>query len=420
MQKSLEYNTKAYETYLQIIDGPSVVKGWLLYSIGLLHNHFGNHQEWKEYIYKSIANDTALFGQDHPELAKSYSSLTSYFIDKGMSDSALYYLEKSEEIERNALNEDHRVIVSLYVQHARIFRLDGNYVRALEYYQQALGTLQKNEDKRGYQERSLYLNMGSLYKSLGDYRSAEKVLLNLLDLEGKVHPTNMATNYYYLGDIQRLLGNYDQSDNYFRRAFKINDQYQSPDYHRKINHFLGYGILLDSLKKHNKAEQYYVVAVRIAEHKYGLHHLSTAQSLKITGDHYSLTGEHDKALAYYQKSIFSMVPDYDTVGFAFNPPPEQINNNLFYLGLLKSKATVLKDLAGSAKDSGERMQKMKAEYSSYLTSISIIDQLRNSYLGDRSKLYLSENERDTYEKCVESAYQCYELSSDPEYLKQAF
>jgi CHAT domain-containing protein len=80
----------------------------------------------------------------------------------------------------------------------------------------------------------------------------------------------------------------------------------------------------------------------------------------------------------------------------------------------------LKDLAGMAADSGERMQKMKAVYLSYQTSISIIDQLRNSYLGDRSKLYLSENERGTYENCVESAYLCYELSADPEYLKQAF
>ncbi|MFC2081532.1 CHAT domain-containing protein, partial [Bacteroidota bacterium] len=39
---------------------------------------------------------------------------------------------------------------------------------------------------------------------------------------------------------------------------------------------------------------------------------------------------------------------------------------------------------------------------------------------DESKLYLSENERDTYEKGVKTAFRCYELTPDPEYLKQAF
>jgi len=420
MQKSLEYNLKAYESYEQIMEGPSVVKGWLLYSLGLLYNHFGNQQKWKETIYESIRNDTALFGQDHPELAQYYSSLVSYFIDNGMSDSALYYLEKAEVIAGKAINENHRVIVSLYVQHARIFRLQGDYDRALEYFQQALGILKKNSGTGSFEERKLYLNMGNFYKSWGDYRSAEKVLHRLLEFEGRVHPTIMAAYYSYLADIQRLLGNYTQSEKYFRMVFEINDQYLSPDYHTRVNDFIGYGILLDSLRKYSKAEHFYLKALSIAENNYGFHHLKTSRSLKSMGDHYSLNGEHDKALACYQRCIFSLVPDYDTTGYVFNPLPDQVTDDLFYLGLLKSKASVLKDLAWLAADSVERKQNMMAVYSSYQTSINIIDQLRNSYLSDRSKLYLSENERGTYEKCVESAYQCYELSSEPEYLEQAF
>jgi CHAT domain-containing protein/tetratricopeptide (TPR) repeat protein len=420
LQKSQDYYIKAYNTYEQIAAGPSAEKGWLLYNIGLLYSKLGNHQEWKEYISKSIANNIAYFGPDYPDLARSYNSLSGYFIENGMSDSALYYLEKSEEVERNAFGEEHGGLVSLYIQRARIFRLEGNYDRALEYYQQAFGILQKNKDTKGYEGRILYLNMGSLYKSLGDYVSAEKVLLNLLDFDGTVHPTNMATYYYYLADIQRLLGNYTQSERYFRTVFEINDQFLAPDYHLKVYDYLGYGILLDSLKMFNKADQYYLEAIRIAQSNFGMHNLSVVMPLKSTGDHFYLTGEHDKALAYYQQCIFSMVPDYDVAGYANNPSHEQINDNLVYLSLLKSKASVLKDLSATASDPEGRKKKMAAVFSSYQTSISIIDQLRNSYLSDRSKLYLSENERDTYEKCVESAYQCYELSSDPEYLNQAF
>ena len=420
LQKAQEYLMRAYNTYRQIAAEPSAEIGRLLYNIGLLYSRQGNYQDSKEYISKTLANNIAYLGPDHPDLARSYSVLSGYFIENGMSDSARHYLEKSEEIERKAFGEDPGGLVIIYIQRARIFQLEGDYERALEYFQQAFRILQKNENTKGQQGRSLYLNMGSLYKSIGDYVSAEKVLLNLLDLEGRVHPTHMADYYYYLADIQRLLGDYTQSQEYFRKVFEINDQYLSTDYHRKVYDFLGYGILLDSLKMYYKAEQYYVEAVRIAEHNYGFHHLRTARLLKSTGDHFYLTGEYNEALTYYQRCIFSMVLDYDIAGFANNPPPGQINDNLFYLSLLKSKASVLNDLAGAAPDPGDRNQKMAAVFSTYQTSVSVIDQLRNSYLSDRSKLYLSENERDTYEKCVESAYQCYELSSDPEYLNQAF
>ncbi len=420
LQQARAYYLEAYNTYQQVAEGPSAEMGWLLYNIGVLQGQLGNHREWKEYISKSIENNILLVGPNHPDLAMSYNSLSGYFIENGMSDSALFYLEKCEEIERNAFGEDHGGLVEIYIQRARIFRLEGNYDRALDYYQQALGNLQKNEATKGYLERILYLNMGSLYKSLGEYRTAERVLLHLLDFEGTVHPTNMATYYYYLADINRLTGNYEQSDKYFMKVFKINDMYLSPDYHRRIDALLGYGILLDSMKQYHKAGQYFSEAVRIAQNNFGSHSLKMAKTLKSTGDHLYLTREFDKALNYYQQSIFSMVPDYEVDGFAYNPPPEQINDHLFYISLLKSKASVLNYLAGRSQDMGDKKHMMSAVFSSYQTSLSIIDMLRNTYLSDRSKMFLSENERETYENCMEAAYQCYLLTSDPEYLNQAY
>lgn len=411
---------KAYETYQQIEPGPSEKKGVLLYNLGLVYQRQGKIPDWKECIKSSIANNKALYGTGSPNLARSYSSLSSFFIENGMSDSALFYLVISEDIVKSAFGEESSELASIYIQRGRIFRLVGDYDRAMEYYQQALGILQDNKNTTGYQGRSLYENMGNFYKSMGDYVSSEEVLLNLLDFEGMVHPTIMAGYYSNLADVERLLGNYTESEKYFRMVFEITGQYLSPDYHSKVYDLLGYGILLDSLGMFIRASPYFLDAVRIAEHSYGLHHLQTARVLKSTGDHFCLTGEFENALVYYQRCISSMDPDYDVTGYGHNPAVEKINNNLFYLDLLKSKALVLKELAGKATDPGEGMQKMQAVFFSYQTSIHIIDQLRNSYLSDRSKLYLSENERDTYENCVESAFHCYELSADPEYLKQAF
>ena len=77
-------------------------------------------------------------------------------------------------------------------------------------------------------------------------------------------------------------------------------------------------------------------------------------------------------------------------------------------------------LAGTSISPEQKGISQNAAFSTYVTSVQVIELLRTSYLNDESKLYLSGNERSTYEKCVETAYQCFELTSDPEYLKHAF
>ena len=420
LQKALEYYTESYQTYMQITNGPSPEKGWLLFNIGLLHNNKGNYHEAREYISRSITNNLACFGPDYPELARSYNSLATVYIENGMSDSALSCLERCEEIQRNTLGEYHKDLIALYIQHARIFRLEGNYARALEYYKQAQKILMENNSIKGYQGRKLMLNMANLYKAMMDYKSAEAILLNLTDLKEKVHPTSMATYYYNLADINRLLGDYNRSECYFKKVFEIRDEYLAQDDYTRGFDYLAYGMLLDSLGMYERAEGYFHRAIKIIQQKYGFHHLVTARFLKSTGDHFQLSADPRKALNYYQQSINAMDPDYDVAGLGANPPLGRINDNLFYLGLLKNKAQVLNDLAETTQDHLKKTSLLKGSLNTYLTSNNIIDLLRNSYLGERSKMYLSENERDTYEKCVETAYRCYELTTDPEYLNQAF
>ncbi len=203
-RKALEYSLKAYQMLQQIGEGPTVDKGRLLFNIGLAYEKLDNLQKWLEYTHMGIENNLELFGPDYPDLAHSYSSLSSYYIDMGMSDSALFYLEKSEALVRMDPENNHRDLVKLYIQRARIFRLEGNYHTALEYYQQALRIMEGKGDTIGNLARSLYLNLGSVYKSLGEYHQSEEQLLHLLNAGSAVSQTTTADHYYYLADINRF------------------------------------------------------------------------------------------------------------------------------------------------------------------------------------------------------------------------
>ncbi len=420
LPKARDHYIKAYDRYQQMDTGSSAQLGWLLYNIALLHHRLGNGQDFREYLSRYKAYIMETYGPDHPDMSNYYSSLASYFIDFGMSDSARLSLEKSEEILMNDLEANHRGLVTLYIQHARIYTLEGDYHRALEYSRRALEKLQQKGDTRGFHGRSLFLNMGILYNSLGEYESAKETLLHLLDVKDLVHPTTMATYYYHIADNEIMLGDYDESEKYFRKVFEIRDQYLPQDYYSRATDQLGYGILLDSLGMSGMADEYFQKALRIIEQNFGFFHLRTARMLKSTGDHYQLAGEHEKALEHYQRSIQSMVPEYEINMYSQNPAPRRIHDNLFYLRLLKRKASVLMALAGKAKDREEMQQRMTGVYSAYQTSIRLIDQLRASYLRDESKLYLSYNERDTYEKFIKTAYHCYALTLNREYLEEAF
>jgi CHAT domain-containing protein len=418
--RALDYYLEAYQMFQQIGDGPTEEKGRLLFNIGLAYERLGNQQKWLEYTHMGIDNNLGLFGPDYPDLAQSYSSLSSFFIENGMSDSALYYLKKSEALVRMDPGDNHRELVKGYIQRARIFRLEGNYHTALEYYQQALRLMERKGDTVGNLATSLYLNLGSVYKSLGEYQQAEKQLLHLLNAGSVVSQTTMAIQYYYLADINRLLGHFDRSEYYFRKVFAIRDRLLPRDHYLRSYDQLGYGILLDSLGSFGQANKFYLRAVEVAKANYGMHNIQTARVLKSTGDHYLLAGEPDRALDHYQQSLLAMVPDYDVADIVHNPPPEQISDNLFYLSLLKSKAMVLKEMAYTSQDTSTELIIMEGAFKACQTSLRIIDQLRASYMSDMSKLYLSENERSTYEEGVASAFRCYEISSDQNYLDQAF
>jgi CHAT domain-containing protein len=419
-QKALEYSLEAYQIHQQIEEGATVDKGRLLFNIGLTYERLGNQQKWLEYTYMGIDNNLELIDPDYSDLAQSYSSLTSFFIANGMSDSAQYYLEKSEALVRMDPGDNHRELVKLYIQRARIFLLEGNYHTALDYYQQALRIMERKGDTIGNLAGSLYVNLGNGYKSLGEYQQAEKQYLHLLNAGSTVSQTTMADHYFYLADINCLLGNYNRSESYFRKVFVIRESHLPRDHYLRSYDQLGYGILLDSLGSFGQANQYYLRALEITKSNFGEHNMQTARVLKITGDHYFLAGDLDQALDYFQQSVLAMVPDYDVADITYNPPPEKVSNNLFYLSLLKSKALVLKDKAYASLETTAELFLMEGVFDAYQVSLRIIDQLRTSYLSDLNKLYLTGNERSTYEECVASAYRCYELSADQDYLNQAF
>ncbi len=420
MDNSEDNYRKALDIRMENSLEPSAEKGNLLFNLGLVYSRRNDQQKWAEYIMQGINNQVLLFGPDYPVLSGYYNALSSYYITAGRLDSARHYLDRAEGIMRKAFGDDYHELSRIYINRARIYRYEGDYRTSLEYYMQALRMLESQEIPRKSLEYSAYLNMASLYYAQGDYETSREYLLKLLDAEGRVHPTQMAGYYSSLGSIHIDLGRYREARDYFGKAFGIKDRYLPPDHYSLVYDYRVYGSLMDSLGRHALAEEYFNKALEIALKHYGSSHISTARANLALGDHYARAGNYSLALRHYQDAIRNLVPDYNTENPGENPDPDTVTNLLFYVRILKQKGRALESMAQRAGSAGEQEAFTRHAFRAYNTSVRVIGKMRNSYLTDESRLYLSQYERSTHEKGVRLAYRCYRLSSDAGFLAEAF
>ncbi len=411
---------KAYDTYREITNEPTIEKGLILYNMGLIYSLTERQEKWMEYTQMSIENNILLFGPDFPELGLMYASLASYYIASGRLDSANLYLDKAESIMINAYGNDYFDLSRIYVNRARINKYSGNYKASLENYLQALSINENQDVPNQSLENITYLNISHLYKELGEYQTAFNYLIRILETKSEVHPTRMALYFSYLADILIYLGKYEEAEEYLQEAIQIKTEYYERDFHRLAYDYQRYGVLLDSIQKFPEASEKYQLALSYIRKLHGENNIRTAKMYLSLGDHSLLVKNYEAALGNYQRSLHSLAPEYDLLALDQNPEPKKISDLMFYLRLLKKKAITLENLANMPVTFQDTNEYLKAAFMTYDFSIQVTEILRNSYLNDESKLYLSENERKTYEEGVRMAFACNEVYSDPAYLKHAF
>ncbi|MCK4750313.1 MAG: tetratricopeptide repeat protein, partial [Bacteroidales bacterium] len=262
----------------------------------------------------------------------------------------------------------------------------------------------------------IYINTALLHRQLREYEMAQEYFNKILYAEGRIHPARMAVFYQYNAINQTSLGNFKFAEGYFEKVFQMREANFPKDNFGWALLYRTYGELLDSLGRFEEADQYFLEAVGVTRDHSGTFNYSTANYLKSAGDHFLRAGDAENALKYYQESLQSLDPGYKKKNPAVNPDPDIVQDHLFLLGLLKQKAATLEILA--RQDGGNVY--LPAAFQAYRLSIQLTGQLRNSYLNDQSKLYLSENERETYEDMVRCAYELYQKSNDRYYLDEAF
>ncbi len=117
-------------------------------------------------------------------------------------------------------------------------------------------------------------------------------------------------------------------------------------------------------------------------------------------------------LYYYQKSLIAVVKDFNNSDIFSNP---SIDSSLFDIRLLdnlKSKASALELYAGEQKDPAVKAKAMGKSLETIELALQLIDRIRNNYMTEESRIYLAENEKETYLFATHLAYSIYSATRE--------
>ncbi|MBN2212621.1 MAG: CHAT domain-containing protein [Bacteroidales bacterium] len=391
--------------------------------------------------------------------AQSYTYTGLDYYDAGNFDMAEKYLNKSLDIYESIYEKGHRKIGITYINLGAVFLRHWRYGEAMHFFDKAEEHLRLNPEKYARELGGTLVNKGIVYSSLGDYTRAKmteemalKIMLTFDDSETRKRTINL---YNILANINKDLKEYREGIEHFMQAEKLALEY-NPDFLHLIYGNLG-NIYLHT-GNFQKGEYYYKKAIsayheqhisqplalaliynNYAElclnnqffeksfrlNKEALRHAmknkyeknpTTSNIYNLFGQYYEAKAAYDSALHYYQRAVCSLFNDFNDLSVYANPGTSGTISKIHLLKCLKSKAGAFKKYFQHSRD----MPDMQASVETYDLALKLIDEIRSGYQDEKSKLYLNENERITYDEAIDAAYEMFETTGDDRYKHLVF
>ncbi|CAF1511530.1 unnamed protein product, partial [Adineta steineri] len=152
--------------------------GNLLLKIG----QFNNAEELYNVLLERTSSDS--------EKAIYYNQLGVVHSNQGDYEKAIWYYEKALEILRKILPSNHPDLITSYINIGLVYDNMGEYSKALSYYEQGLEIWKRTLPSNHPYLATLYSNIGNAYHNMGEYSKALSYYKKALDIEQKTLPSN--------------------------------------------------------------------------------------------------------------------------------------------------------------------------------------------------------------------------------------
>lgn len=391
--------------------------------VGAIHDRQANYDSALYYYNKSLAIHKQVHGENHPETAKLLANLANVYHVRGANLNALHYFNQALEIMQEFLGQDHILVAVIYNNMAIVDFDMGHFEKAIIYYQHALNIYRKKWGSQSLQVAQIQNNISSAYLEMKDAQKALEYAFQSLKIrEQQLDANNLlfAPVYVNLAGGYILQNNFAKAHDYSNRAIQIHAAHGESLHPGMAESYIGLGMSYLGQKQPEKALSFFYKAKEVSTHLYGIHHTKLALIYNLIGKVFQQLQQLDSAIYYYNQGIQAALPGShsDQWQLHIRNNPNVLVAQHFLMDALKGKAETLygQYKAHHRQDTAY----LYASYEIYNHLSDFIDEMRNSYQREESKLFLSGIAKPIYAQALDVAWDLFQLTGHLQFAKQAF
>ena len=387
-----------------------------LYNLGATYARLGVFRKHKELTLKSLDVEKQLYGSDSPALIGTYGSLITAYIELKEYDKALELAETAYKIaDANPLSADPHFLAFLYLNIGVLYNSIGDYSRSKVFCEKA----EEYYIKAGITSDESYINlmqsMSNALRNLGSVEKANEYYIRGIEL---AKANFSLSSFTLLSNYAINLGN---SGSVTEGQTVLSDLLQRIAEHKRTDsqsYFEVMGYYADYLRRFNldkeRSVEYYRKSIEYFDRQgdsFLKFLVKEGYALILSGQ-----GEHEKALELLQTLFFAENSGENMKNVLLNPQIDNINADKDYLGALRTKYRIVKEYYEVKPD----LNILEAASNTAELIISLLEKIRITISEDESRLLLGDRYRDSYLDVIKDFYLLYEKTSDKSYLSKAF
>ena len=237
------------------------------------------------------------------EMKEHYFDVIAFCIDEiSLYSFALFLCQDYELYLKTVDNHNSQRLANLYIDIGVLYKIQGDYPKAMKYYLMAL----EIQDKMHPNVAVLYSNIGELYYNRGDYPKSLDYLKMALEAQKRIFGNehhSVAILYNNFGRFYQEKGNYSKAYEYHLKALEIRERVLGNDHPDTATSYNNIGLLFFDQGDYTNAIINFRKGQVIWESVLGKEHPSSAGALNNIGLVYSEQGNYSKALEYYQRAL---------------------------------------------------------------------------------------------------------------------
>jgi tetratricopeptide (TPR) repeat protein len=251
-----------------------------------------------------VSHSTYLKNKD---LCIPFFGVSNFYLGKGLYKEAEYWIKECHKIVQERLGEEHPSFVTSLNNLAFIYQFQGNLNEAEKIYVRARALCKEHyteENCSGY--ATILHNMGNFYASQQEYRKAEPIFQEALNLRYQIHmkaQIEAAQTLDTIGCLHVSLNQSEEAEPLIKRALNLRLESVGENHPEFASSLNSLGLLFRSQEKYVEAEQILQRGLELTKQLFGDHHLDVATSQFNLGIVYQDQGKYEDAKSLYCKAL---------------------------------------------------------------------------------------------------------------------